>query len=307
MEKIIEVKRLVKVYGNIRAVDGVSFDVYRNEVFSLVGPNAAGKTTTVEILTCLRQPSSGYARVLGFDVLEDEAQIKKRIGVMPQDFNAFERLTVKENVELIMKIYGLKADVKPYLEKLGLWEIRNQKFHTLSGGMKRRVGICMALASDPEILFLDEPTTGLDPQARRECWKVIQSLKEMGKTVFLTTHYMEEAEKLSDRVAVIVNGRIVAIGDVKELIAKHGGGVKVIVKGGDEEAQKLLEEFTDNVYVDREGRVIGKFQTRREASEAALQLYQLSEQIVADVEEPTLEDVFLRLVGAKIDERGELA
>jgi ABC-2 type transport system ATP-binding protein len=307
VEKVIEVDALVKRYKNIVAVDEISFDVYRNEIFSLVGPNAAGKTTTVEILECLRKPTNGSAKVLGFDVVNEETQIKKKIGVMPQDFNAFERLTVKENVELIMRIYNVGTDIKQNLETLGLWEARDKKFHTLSGGMKRRVGICMALVSEPELLFLDEPTTGLDPQARKECWEVIRTLKKLGKTVFLTTHYMEEAEKLSDRVGVIVKGKIVAIDKVNTLISKFGGGIKVAVRCmEDKEVEELLKQFTENVFCDKKGNTIGKFQTRQEASKALMSLYQLSDKYPVEIIEPNMEDVFLRLAGGKINERGDL-
>ena len=305
-ERVVEVSGLVKRYDSVVAVDGISFDVYGAEVFSLLGPNGAGKTTTVEILACLRKPTAGLVRVLGFDVYRDEVQIKRRIGVMPQDFSAFGRLTVKENVELIAKIYGFKADVGEYLEKLGLWSVRNKKFHTLSGGMKRRVGVCMALASDPQILFLDEPTTGLDPQGRREVWDAIRALKTLGKTVFLTTHYMDEAEKLSDRVAIMVRGRIVAIDSVENVLQRYGGGVKIVVRGGKGEVERLLKKFTERVFIDEEGNIVGKFRDRREAIEVASQIYGLRENIAIEIAGPTMEDVFLRLAGAKVDERGEL-
>jgi ABC-2 type transport system ATP-binding protein len=300
MLKVIEVKGLVKRYQDVVAVNEISFDVYRNEIFSLVGPNAAGKTTTVEILECLRKPTSGSAKVLGFDVVEDEHEIKRKIGVMPQDFNAFDRLTVIENVELIAKIYGTREEVRRNLEALDLWEAKDKRFYTLSGGMKRRVGICMALVSNPELLFLDEPTTGLDPQARKECWEVIKNLKKMGKTVFLTTHYMEEAEKLSDKVGVIVKGKIVAIDNARALISKYGGDIKIVIEGRKEE---LLRKFTKNVSFE-DGKTIGKFQTRREANRALSFLY--GKEYSVEVIEPGMEDVFLRLAGGKIDERGEL-
>jgi len=304
-EKVIEVEGLVKCYGKLVAVNDVSFECYRGEIFSLIGPNGAGKTTTVEILECLRRPTSGSARVLGFDVVGGEREIKKRIGVMPQNFNAFERLTVKENVELIAKIYGVKADIKGLLERMGLWDVRGRRYYTLSGGMKRRVGICMALVSDPEILFLDEPTTGLDPQARRECWEVIRDARRMGKTVFLTTHYMDEVENLSDRASIMIKGKIVATDEVATLIAKYGGGVKVAVKGG-KEVEDLLTRFTNNVYRDGFGNIIGVFDSKLEASRALTALYQYSDKCAAEMILPSLEEAFLRLAGGRIDERGEL-
>ncbi len=305
-EKVVEVENLVKQYKAVTAVDRVSFDIYKGEIFSLVGPNGAGKTTTVEILECLREPTSGSAKVLGFDLLKEEMQIKKRIGVMPQEFNAFERLTVKENVELIAKIYNVKPETKQILEELGVWEVRNRQFHKLSGGMQRRVGVCMALISEPELLFLDEPTTGLDPHARRECWEVIRTLKKLGKTVFLTSHYMDEVGQLSDRAGVIVNGKLIATDTVHDLISQHGGGIKVSVKGRKtKEAEKILQQFTENVFHDTDI-VTGKFKTREEASKALAQLYQMGNGYRIEIIEPNMDDVFAQLAGHRVDERGEL-
>lgn len=305
MEKIVEVTELVKHYKSVIAVNGVSFDVYKGEIFSLVGPNGAGKTTTVEILECLRMPTSGSAYVLGFDVKKEESKIKKRIGVMPQDFNTFERLTVKENVELIAKIYGVKPDIKTVLEELGIWEARDRKFEALSGGMKRRVGVSMALVSDPELLFLDEPTTGLDPQARRETWEVINRLKKRGKTIFLTSHYMEEVEYLSDRAAIIVQGDIIALDTVNALISQYGGGVKVDVANGDKKVEDLFTEIAEAVISNERG-VTGTFQTRQQASKALASVYKLSDEYTVDIVEPSMDDVFTQLVGGRVDERGEL-
>lgn len=304
-EKVIEVEELVKRYKTVVAVNGVSFDVYQGEIFSLVGPNAAGKTTTVEILECLRTPTSGSATVLGLDVLKEETHIKKRIGVMPQDFNAFERLTVKENVELIAKIYNVKPDLKQVLGELGLWEERDKKVEALSGGMRRRLGISMAVVSDPELLFLDEPTTGLDPQARRETWEVIKRLKRIGKTVVLTSHYMEEVEHLSDRAAVIVQGDIIAQGTVDSLISQYGGGFKVRVVKRDKKVEELFTQVAEKVYTD-ENEVTGTFPTRQKASRALASVYQLGDEYVVDIVEPSMDDVFAQLAGGRVDERGEL-
>jgi len=305
MEKVIEVEELLKRYKNVVAVNGISFDVYRGEIFSLVGPNAAGKTTTVEILECLRTPTSGSATVLGFDVTTNEDAIKRRIGVMPQDFNTFERLTVTENVELIARIYNVKPDIEQVLRELGVWEARDRRFEALSGGMKRRVGISMALVSDPELLFLDEPTTGLDPQARRETWEVIRRLKKMGKTVVLTSHYMEEVEALSDRAAVIVQGTIIAKDTVDVLISQYGGGFKVNVANGDKRIEELFTQLAETVISHEKG-VTGTFQTRQEASKALASVYQLGDQYTVDITEPSMDDVFSQLAGGRVDERGEL-
>lgn len=304
-KKVIEVKNLVKKYGDVIAVNGISFDVFRGEIFSLVGPNGAGKTTTVEILECLRSPTSGSVKILGLDVARDEAKIKKRIGVVPQEFNTFERLTVRENVELIARIYGVKRELRRDLERLGLWEVRNKRFETLSGGMKQRVGIAMALVNEPELLFLDEPTRGLDPQARRELWETIKDLKKAGATILLTTHYMEEVEALADRAAIIVRGKLVATGAVDELVAKYGGDIKIVVKG-EKRARGILKRFTKKVSVDERGEITGMFQDRKRVARALLPLYKLPGKCRIDMIEPSMEDVFLRVVGGKIDERGEL-
>lgn len=302
-DKIIEVSQLTKYYGDVVAVNNISFDVYRGEVFSLVGPNGAGKTTTVEILECLRKPTSGSARVLGYDVLKDEKYIKKRIGVMPQNFNAFERLSVKENVELIAKISGSKTNIKEYLELLGLWDIKDKKFGVLSDGMKRRVGICMALVTDPDILFLDEPTTGLDPQARKEVWTIIKNLKKSGKTVFLTTHYMEEVEKLCDRASIIIQGKIIQTASINELISKYGSGVRVIAENN-KNSEEILKGFTKNIFYDEDGNIVGKFSSLNDANNAFTKLYENN--IRAHIVMSSMEDVFLNIVGKRINERGEL-
>ena len=303
MEKVIEVRDLSKQYKTVTAVNKVSFDVYKGEIFSLVGPNGAGKTTTVEILECLRTPTAGSATVLGFDVVKEDKEIKKRIGVMPQDFNAFERLTVKENVELIARIYREPVDMSPILEELGVWEVRNRRFEALSGGMKRRVGISMALISNPELLFLDEPTTGLDPQARRETWEVINRLKKMGKTVVLTSHYMEEVQRLSDRAAIIIGGSVIAIGTVQSLVTDYGGGIRVRIMNGDKKVEDTLINVTNQI--SREDGITATFQTRQQAGRALSLLYQLGDHYQIDIFEPDMDEVFARLAGGRVNERGE--
>jgi ABC-2 type transport system ATP-binding protein len=304
-EKVIEVHDLTKKYKDVAAVDHASFDVYRGEIFSLVGPNGAGKTTTVEILECLRSPTSGWATVLGLDVSSEESEIKHRIGVMPQDFNAFERLSVNENVNLIAKIYGTHPDLTSIFKEVGVWEVRNKRFESLSGGMKRRVGICMALVSDPELLFLDEPTTGLDPQARKETWEVIQNLKSLKKTIVLTSHYMEEVDYLSDRASVIVNGEIIATDDVNDLVSQYGGGIKVRVIPDRKEVEDLLTRHAESLERNKKG-ITALFTTRTEASKVLASLYQMGDRYTIDIFEPGMEEVFTNLAGGKLDERGEL-
>jgi ABC-2 type transport system ATP-binding protein len=302
-EKVIEVEGLVKKYGKVTAVAGISFKVHQGEIFSLVGPNGAGKTTTVEILECLRLPTAGVARVLGYDVVADAQEIKKRIGVLPQDFSTFELLTVKENIELARDLHRSKSSVENLLRELGLWEVRNRKFGELSGGMKQRVGVAMAFISEPEILFLDEPTTGLDPQARRELWEVIKKLKSKGVTVFLTTHYMEEVESLADRAGIIVEGRLFAVGEVRELIFRYGGEVKVRVEG-EKKARTILQKFAKDI-IEENGAVVGIFPSREKVARALANLYRLGGLRIR-IMEPGMEDVFLRVVGGRVNERGEL-
>lgn len=305
-EKIIEVKNLTKKYANVKAVDGVTFDVHQGEIFSIVGPNGAGKTTTVEILECLREPSGGEAKIFGYDIRKQEEEIKKRIGVMPQEFNTFERLTVEENIKLVDRIYGQEGDFEETIKKMELEGFKDRKFEGLSGGMKRRVGIAMALISNPELLFLDEPTTGLDPQARVRLWNTIKDLKKSGVTILLTTHYMEEVEELSDRASIMIDGKILSTESVQDLISKYGGNVKIIVKD-EEKAESILKDFTEEVFIDENENTVGIFESRKEAAEAHLSLYEnLTEKARVTVEEPSMDDVFLQVAGGSINESGEL-
>ena len=241
---VVEVTSLVKQYKNLTAVDNISFQVYEGEIFAFLGPNGAGKTTTVEILECIRPLTGGSAKVLGYDVKNNSEvkEIKRRIGVLPQDFSALDKLTVKENIDLIGDMYEKHLPTEEVIKLLDLEDKTKTRFENLSGGLKQRVGVAAALVSDPELIFLDEPTTGLDPKARRDVWKVIASLKKLGKTVFLTTHYMEEAQALADRVAIIQKGKISAIGSPQELIAQHGGSKTLIIRNAGKPLADLLHE-----------------------------------------------------------------
>ncbi len=301
-ENVIVVDSLTKVYDNFAAVNDISFKVKRGEVFSLVGPNGAGKTTTVEILECLRDPTSGNAKVLGHDVKKEEDKIKEKIGIMPQDFNTFERLTAEENIKLMGDLYGAE-NVDEIIKKVGVDEFRDKKFSELSGGMKTKVGIGMTLISNADLLFLDEPTTGLDPHARRETWNLIKDLKKMGKTVFLTTHYMEEVENLSDRAGILIDGKIEVIDSIENLIERHGGGMKVKVLE-DGEAVDIIKDRADEVLRGEDGTFTGIFDNKKEARQALIKLFQLDSKV--EVQEAGMDEVFLRLTGGKIDEGGEL-
>ncbi len=299
---VISVEDLKKVYDGTTAVNGISFDVKEGEIFSLVGPNGAGKTTTVEILECLKTPTGGTAEVLGHDIREEEKKIKKKIGVMPQNFSTFERLTAEENIRLMADMYG-SGNVDEIMDMVGISEFKGKRFSELSGGMKTKVGIGMTLISESDLLFLDEPTTGLDPHARRETWNLIKDLKEAGKTVFLTTHYMEEVEELSDRAGVLIDGEIEVIDSIQNLIEEHGGGMKVIVCDN-EEAKRLIRENADETMKNRQGGVTGIFDNKKEARKTLIELFQLECEV--EVEEAGMEEVFIRLTGGKIDEGGEL-
>jgi ABC-2 type transport system ATP-binding protein len=217
----IRVRGLVKRYGDVRAVDGIDFDVAPGEVFGLLGPNGAGKTTTVEILEGLRAPDGGQAIVLGVDVAIGADSLKPRIGVSLQTASLYPKLTVVEVIDLFRSFYATSLPTAELVDMLELGERRNARTKELSGGQRQRLAVALALVNDPELIFLDEPTTGLDPAARRSLWDLIRGLKAKGRTVLLTTHYMEEAEVLCDRLAIMDHGRILEMGTVDELISKR--------------------------------------------------------------------------------------
>src|ERR1017187_10018677 len=218
-EHVIEVENLTKRYGGLLAVNGISFTVRKGEVFAFLGPNGAGKTTTVEIIETIRTPTSGNVRLFGMDVTKKKRDIVPRIGVLPQGFSSFDRITVRETLQYYSRLFCRgKTDVDGLIDLVNLKDKTQEQYKNLSGGLKQRLGIAIVLVNDPEVVFLDEPTTGLDPVARREVWDVLLGLKEKGKTVFLTTHYMEEAELLADAVAIISKGKIIAMGSPRELI-----------------------------------------------------------------------------------------
>ncbi len=248
----IEVTSLKKHYGQLNAVDNISFSVDQCEIFSLLGPNGAGKTTTVEILEGLRQRDSGEVKVLGMDPWKDGYTLHKRIGVIPQGFRFFDKVTPLEAVKYYADLFDVKVDPEGIIKELTLEDSKNVIFENLSGGQKQKVGLSLALVNSPELLFLDEPTTGLDPQARRTMWDVIRSLKRQGRSILLTTHYLEEAQLLADKVAIMNKGKIIAAGSPEELINRYGSGKRQVM--------------------------------------------------VSD----TLEDVFVKLVGAPIEEEGSV-
>jgi len=305
---VVTVDSLVKQYGQLRAVDGISFEVYEGEVFAFLGPNGAGKTTTVEILECLRPITSGGAKVLGYDVArnEDVKEIKKRIGVLPQEFSALDKLTVKENIELIGDMYAKHLDIAEVIKLLDLEDKTKEKFENLSGGLKQRVGVAAAIVSDPQLVFLDEPTTGLDPKARRDVWAVIANLKKMGKTVFLTTHYMEEAQVLADRLAIINKGKIAVIGSPQELISQHGGLKVLKICEGDKKLAGALQKKFDKVTLNGNGDILVQIDDVDEFWRVMATLTDMKVDKDIEIQTPTIEDVFLKIAGVRITEEGEL-
>lgn len=308
-EKVVEVDSLAKQYGSLTAVDSISFEVYKGEVFAFLGPNGAGKTTTVEILECIRPLTSGSARVFGYDVTkrEDAKEIKKRIGVLPQDFSALDKLSVKENIDLIRGMYEKKLDTMEVIKLLDVEDKANERFENLSGGLKQRVGVAAALVNDPQLVFLDEPTTGLDPKARREVWSVTQNLKKLGKTVFLTSHYMEEAQVLADRIAIINKGKIAVIGSPQKLISEYGGLKVLIIRKGGKRMAKILQDRVGGTTLNNNEDVFVKVDDVKEMWQILSTLTDMSINKEIEIQTPTIEDVFLKVVGGRITEEGELA
>jgi ABC-2 type transport system ATP-binding protein len=220
-DAVIRVGDVYKAYGSVQAVDGVSFDVAPGEIFGLLGPNGAGKTTTMEMIEGLHPPDAGTIEVLGLDVRRHAAQIKHRIGVQLQTAALYPQLTVEELLSLFGSFYARQRPVGQVLEDLELGEKRHARTKTLSGGQRQRLSVALALVNDPEVVFLDEPTTGLDPAARQGLWQVVRRMQGEGRTILMTTHYMEEAEALCDRLAIMDHGRILDMGTVEELIGRR--------------------------------------------------------------------------------------
>src|SRR6476659_9196179 len=240
---VIHVSAIRKTYGRTVAVDEASFEVYEGEIFGLIGPNGAGKTTTMECVEGLRKPDRGAISVLGLDPARQVYALQDRIGVQLQEAQLQKRIKVREAVGLWASLYRKPLDGDRLLEQLGLTDKRNAWFMTLSGGQKQRLFIALALINDPELVFLDELTTGLDPQARRKIWELVRGIRERGKTVFLTTHLMEEAERLCDRVAIMDHGRIIDIDQPQRLVDKYCPERSVILSTTDASAAEGLERI----------------------------------------------------------------
>lgn len=302
---IIEVEHLIKCYGPVRAVDDISFQVGKGEVYGMLGPNGAGKTTTVEIIEGLRPADSGRISVLGLDVSKVPGKIKQKIGIQLQAPSLLPLLKVEEILDTFAGFYRSSLPVDDLLELLGLKECRRVLVKNLSGGQQQRLSVAMALVNDPEIAFLDEPTTGLDPQARRGVWSVIENMRGKGRTIFLTTHYMEEAERLCDRVAIIDHGKIIASGSPDELITNYFEEKAIQFEIDSPPSQAVLQDFpgTTNVAIDG-NEVIMYSNNVPDTMSAVLQFAEknsLTSQLRdLHVRRATLEDVFLKLTGRRI-------
>uniref|UniRef100_A0A7C1JAM9 ABC transporter ATP-binding protein n=1 Tax=Caldilinea aerophila TaxID=133453 RepID=A0A7C1JAM9_9CHLR len=299
---IVQVEHLRKVYGATVAVDDVSFEVYEEEIFGMVGPNGAGKTTTIECIEGLRRPDSGQVRVLGLDPQHDGYALRPRIGIQLQESALQDRLKVWEALDLFASFYPRSIDWQSLMEQLGLADRRNTPFAKLSGGQKQRLFIALALVSDPEVVFLDELTTGLDPQARRAMWDLVRQIRDQGKTVFLTTHFMEEAERLCDRVAIMDHGCIVALDTPQNLIRTIDAEQRLVFGVDGKVEPQLLSNLPGVTRVETIGeRVIVYGRTDGFVAEV-LNALTSSGTRFRDLrtEQLTLEDVFLSLTGREM-------
>ncbi|MGI2335995.1 MAG: ABC transporter ATP-binding protein [Dehalogenimonas sp.] len=306
MTDMVVVRGLVKRYGSLTAVDGISFSVGEGEIFGLLGPNGAGKTTTIEMIESLRKPDAGSITVQGIDVVNDSRRLKEIIGVQLQSTALQDMLKVREVLELYGSYYQRAVPVQELLSEVSLDEKADDYIKNLSGGQKQRVALALALVNDPQVLFLDEPTTGLDPQARRNVWDWVNRYRGRGKTIMLTTHYMEEAETLCGRVGIIDHGRIIAIGTPAALIAEAGLEAAVdfncpedriaALKPVLETSGKLVERGQGRYTVLTSQPSALLQELTREANSAGIVLSGLS------VKEASLEDLFLKLTGRNLRE-----
>lgn len=297
MTAAVEVEKLVKTYGDVRAVDGIDFAIQPGEVFAFLGPNGAGKTTTVEILEGIRPLTSGRVRVLGKDPWADGRELQRKIGVIPQDFHFFPKLKPREAVDLYAGLFGVPARSNELLERVSLADKSEALFENLSGGQKQKLGLALALVNDPQLCFLDEPTTGLDPMARRAIWAVIRALKAEGRTVFLTTHYLEEAQVLADRIAIIHLGHIIAAGTPGDIIQRYGRPARLQIVGDAAMADPIRRQVGLPVEVE-DGSVSVELHAKGDALRVLswIESSGFSYRSFSTAQD-TLEDVFIRLVG----------
>ena len=309
MKAILEVKDLVKKYGDFTAVNGISFDIKEGEIFSLLGPNGAGKTTTISVLSTLYAPTSGEATIGGHSVTKEPKEVRAMIGVITQDLALYEDLSAQENLVFWGQMYGLsgkalKERVAEVLEQIGLSDKANNRVKTYSGGMKRRVNIGVGLLHRPRLLFMDEPTVGIDPQSRRAILDSVKELNKQGMTVLYTTHYMEEAQELSNRVGIIDHGELIALGTQKELTKQVGEMETLILHVGENEDPEALAAAIRTLEMVRRADVTDHTVTVivPEAEEALAPAVTKANELgikihSVDMQEPNLEAVFLHLTG----------
>lgn len=298
---VVQVEHLRKTYGSVVAVESVSFEVHRGEIFGMVGPNGAGKTTTIECCEGIRRPDGGRVSILGMNPHADGYPLRERIGVQLQECALPDRLKVWEALTLFSSFYRQPVDWRPLLEKFGLSDKHNAAFTDLSGGQKRRLFIILALINDPELVFFDELTTGLDPQARQAMWALVREIQAQDKTIFLTTHFMEEAERLCDRVAIIDQGRIIALDRPENLIRNLGAESRIVfsVDGPLSDAVLTLPAVSHIEHVGERVTVFGDGESFvgdvvNALAAAGVRFRDLR------TEQPTLEDVFLKLTGREV-------
>jgi ABC-2 type transport system ATP-binding protein len=300
---VLQVENLVKRYGDVEAVRGVSFSVEEGEVFGLLGPNGAGKTTTVEILEGLRTLDSGKVSVCGLDPQRNASELKNEIGAALQSTSLPDKLRTFEALQLFAGFYSRRRDPEELLRRFGLEEKRNTFYSKLSGGQKQRLALAMALVNDPRVLFFDEPTAGLDPQVRREIYDIIDELRHEKKTIVMTTHYIEEAERLCDRVAIVDNGKVIALGTPRELKERSGDKTRIEVRLAKPESEGALTNL-DGVTDCRNlnGAYVLHCQRPPQAIVALVKHLEAqgNELITLEIASPSLEDVFIELTGRRL-------
>lgn len=304
-ENMVQVKGLVKKYGTFTAVNGLEFSVQKGEVFGLLGPNGAGKTTTIEMLVGLRKPDSGTALLAGFDVKKEIKKVKELIGIQLQSTSLFELLKVEEILHLYASFYPYHIDINQLITDMLLTEKRNDRIKSLSGGQKQRLAIALALIHDPKVVFLDEPTTGLDPQARRTLWDIILRLKERGKTIILSTHYMDEAHVLCDRIGIMDQGELIALDTPTKLVKQLQSSSTIefhLTNPPDKESLLQLDGVKD---VEIRDKFVQLYTDELQVSLTALIQY-TSKQVITiedlQTRTATLEDVFIHMTGRSLRE-----
>jgi ABC-2 type transport system ATP-binding protein len=302
---VVDVENLHKRYGDLEALRGITFEIKSGEVFGLLGPNGAGKTTTIEILEGLRQPDSGAVTVCGMDPAREKAELKERIGAQLQATVLPDKIRVEEALELYAGFYRRSASIEMLLERFSLTEKRRAFFEKLSGGQKQRLALALALVNDPELVLLDEPTVGLDAQLRRDIYALIERFRAEGRTILLTTHYIEEAERLCDRVAIIDRGLVIAMGTPRQLVHGSGKGTRLEVRLAKPVTPEHLGQL-DAVVDCREaaGTYLLHAQPPARAVAALMRFLQAEDNALLDlhITPPTLEDVFVEMTGRRMEE-----